>query len=112
MITYLINLIFSDIAYDIYSKLEKIKVRRLAEVKYKTGLCHYSGLSYDQSIADFQKSAEYMKEAIEAQKKLEQTPQVEQTIDDLTKMREDILVKIADVQESKQLVSVCVCVCW
>lgn len=88
--------------------MEKPKVRLLAEIKYKSGLCHYSGMSYDQSIADFQKSADYMKEAIEAQKKLEQTPQVEQTIDDLTKMREDILDKIADVQESKQLVSISV----
>lgn len=105
MINLHLSNIFLDIAYDIYSKLDKIKVRLLAEIKYKTGLCHYSHMSYDQSIADFQKSAEYMKEAIEAQKKLEQTTQVEQTIDDLTKMREDILVKIADVQESKQLVS-------
>lgn len=87
-------------------------MRRLAEIKYKTGLCHYSGLSYDQSIADFQKSAEYMKEAIEEQKKMEQTPQIEQTIEDLTAMREDILVKIADVQESKQLVSLWVTPVW
>lgn len=83
-----------------------MKERLLAEIKYKTGLCHYSAMSYDQSIADFQQSADYMKQAIEAQKELPQTAQVEQTIDDLTKMREDILNKIADVQESKQLVCI------
>lgn len=62
-------------------------------------------MSYDQSIADFQMSADYMKQAIEAQKELEQTPQVEQTIDDLSTMRDDILNKIVDVKESKQMVN-------
>lgn len=96
---------FTAIAFDIYSKLEPIKERRLAEIKYKSGLCHYSAMSYDQSIADFQMSADYMKQAIEAQKELEQTPQVEQTIDDLSTMRDDILNKIVDVKESKQMVN-------
>lgn len=78
----------------------------MAEIKYKTGLCYYSTMNYDKAIEEFQKSADYMKKAIELQKTYEQTPQIEQTIDDLTKMREDILNKIADVQESKQLVSI------
>lgn len=62
-------------------------------------------MNYDASIADLQKSADYIHQAIEAQKRLEQTPAVEQLIDDLTKMREDIIIKMADVQETKQLVS-------
>lgn len=82
-----------------------MKERHLAEIKYKTGLCHYTAGNYDQSIEDLQKSADYMQQSIEAQKKLEQTPAVEQLIDDLTKTREDIMVKIADVQETKQLVN-------
>lgn len=84
--------------------MEPVKERHLAEIKYKTGLCHYAAMAYDASIADLQKSADYMQQAIEAQKKLEQTPAVEQLIDDLTKTREDIIIKMADVKETKQLV--------
>lgn len=62
-------------------------------------------MAYDDSIADFEKSAYYLNQAIEAQKALEQTPDVEKTIDDLKTMREDILNKIAEVQETKQMVS-------
>lgn len=84
--------------------MDRVKERHLAEIKYKTGLCHYSAMNYEASIADLQKSADYIHQAIEAQKKLEQTPQIEQLIDDLTKTREDIIIKMADVQETKQLV--------
>lgn len=62
-------------------------------------------MSYDTSIADFQKSADLMQQAIDALKAREQTSDVQQTIEDLTKMREDILNKIAEVEETKQLVS-------
>lgn len=55
-------------------------------------------------MADFQQSADYMAEAINAQKDREQSADVLQTIEDLTKMREDILIKIADVKETKELV--------
>lgn len=96
---------FTDIAFELFNKVEPVKERHLAEIKYKTGLCHYAAANYDASIADLQKSADYMQKAIEAQKKLEQTPAVQQLIDDLTKTREDIIVKMADVQETKQLVN-------
>lgn len=76
----------------------------MAEIKYKTGLCHYTASAYDESMADFQQSADYMAEAINAQKAREQSADVLQTIEDLTKMREDILIKIADVKETKELV--------
>lgn len=69
------------------------------------GLCNYTTMAYDTSIADFEESANYMKQAIEKQKEREQTPEVQQTIDDLTKMREDILNKIEEVKETKQLVN-------
>lgn len=55
-------------------------------------------------MEDFQKSADYMQQVIEAQKAREETPEIKQTIDDLTTMREDIINKIAEVQETKQLV--------
>lgn len=76
----------------------------MAEIKYKTGLCYYTTMSYDKSMEDFQKSADYMQQVIEAQKAREETPEIKQTIDDLTTMREDIINKIAEVQETKQLV--------
>lgn len=98
-------ILFADIAFELFNKVEPVKERHLAEIKYKTGLCQYTAANYDASIADLQKSADYMQQAIEAQKKLEQTPAVEQLIDDLTKTREDIIVKMADVQETKQLVN-------
>lgn len=62
-------------------------------------------MAYDTSIADFEESANYMNQAIEAQRAREQTSEVKKTIDDLTIMREDILNKIVEVQETKQLVS-------
>lgn len=96
--------LFADIAFDIFSKLEPVKYRCLAEIKYKTGLCNYTTLAYDASVADFQLSADFMTEAINTQKSQEQTPEIIQTIEDLTKMREDILTKIADVQETKDMV--------
>ncbi|XP_055309154.1 protein NASP homolog isoform X2 [Sitodiplosis mosellana] len=92
-----------NIAFEIFSKMEPIKERCLAEIKYKIGLCNYTTMAYDTSIADFEQSANYMKQAIEAQTAREQTPEVKQTIDDLSKMREDILNKIAEVEETKQL---------
>lgn len=103
-VMFFLSILIADIAFELFSKVEPVKERHLAEIKYKTGLCHYTAMNYDQSIADLQKSADYMQQAIEAQKKLEQTPAVVQLIDDLTKTREDINVKIADVQETKQLV--------
>lgn len=95
---------FTDIAFEMFNQVKPVKERCLAEIKYKTGLCHYTNMSYDTSIADFQKSAEFMQQAIDAQKAREQTADVKQTIEDLTKMREDILNKIAEVEETKQLV--------
>lgn len=62
-------------------------------------------MAYDTSIADFEQSAKYMEQAIEAQKAREQTSEVQQTIDDLSTMREDILNKIAEVRDTKQLVN-------
>lgn len=88
-----------------FTKAKPVKERCLAEIKYKTGLCHYSTHAYDKSIADFKQSADYMQQAIEIQKTKEQTPEVKQAIEDLTKMREDINNKIIDVEETKQLVS-------
>lgn len=60
-------------------------------------------MAYDTSIIDFEQSANYMKQAIEIQKAKDQTAEVQQTIDDLSKMREDILNKIAEVEETKEL---------
>lgn len=54
-------------------------------------------MAFDSSIADFNQSADYINQAIEAQRSRDQTPEIQQTIDDLTKMREDILNKIAEV---------------
>lgn len=62
-------------------------------------------MEYDSSIADFEQSANFMNQAIEVEKAKEQTPQTKQTIEDLTNMREDILNKIIEVQETKQLVN-------
>lgn len=90
-----------------FNKAKPVKERCLAEIKYKTGLCHYTAMSYDTSIADFRQSADYMQQAIEVQKAREQTPEIKQTIEDLTTMREDILNKIGEVEETKQLVSFC-----
>lgn len=103
---YFVNVLylFSDIAFELFSKVEPVKERHLAEIKYKTGLCHYAAMAYDESIADLQKSADYMQKSIDSQKQLEPSPAVEQLIDDLTKTREDIIIKMADVQETKQLV--------
>lgn len=97
--------LFADIAFDLFNGMDQVKERHLAEIKYKTGLCHYSAYNFDASIADLQKSVDYIQQAMDAQKKLDQTPTVEQQIDDLTKTREDIIQKIADVQEMKQEVS-------
>lgn len=84
----------------------KIGDRRLAEIKYKLGLCHYTTMKYDKAIADFQQSANYIKKSIDTQKALDKTPEIEQTIDDLERMHDDILNKITDVQDSKKMVSV------
>lgn len=61
-------------------------------------------MAYDTSMADFQLSADYIQKAIEALGPQEQTEEMKQTIDDLVKMREDILNKIIEVQETKELV--------
>ncbi|XP_031637897.1 histone-binding protein N1/N2-like [Contarinia nasturtii] len=92
-----------NIAFEIFCKAEPIKERSLAEIKYKTGLCNYTSADFEASIADFEGSANYMNQAIEALKEKEQTPEIQKTIDDLSTMREDILNKIAEVQETKQL---------
>lgn len=55
-------------------------------------------------MTDFKLSADFINEAINSQKDKEQTAVVVQTIEDLTKVREDILNKIADVQETKEMV--------
>lgn len=100
-----IDQFFADIAFELFSALDRVKERHLAEIKYKTGLCHYSAANYDASIADLQKAADYIQQLIEVEKKAEQTPTAQQLIDDLTKTRDDIIVKISDVQETKQLVT-------
>ena len=83
-----------DIGFGLLNELEP-KELRLAEIKFKTGFCNYMVKNYDASIADFQQSADYIQQAIEAKKKL---------IDDLTKIRENIINKIAEVQKAKKMV--------
>lgn len=61
-------------------------------------------MAYDKSMTDFQQSADYIQQAIEIQKGREQTSETKKTIDDLTQLKEDILNKIAEVQETKELV--------
>lgn len=62
-------------------------------------------MAYDDAIVDFETSARYMNQVIETEKTKEQTPEIQKTIEDLTSMREDIINKIVEVQETKQLVS-------
>lgn len=95
-----------DIAFEIFRTQNPEKTRNLAEIKYKTGLCHYTSMAYDKSIVDFQLSADYIQQAIDAKKKEESTPAIQQTIEDLANMREDIINKIAEVEETKQMVRI------
>lgn len=61
-------------------------------------------MAYDESITDFQQSADYMQNHIQSLLATEQTPEIEKTIEDLFKVKEDILNKIVEVQETKDLV--------
>lgn len=92
----------------IQNRYERKAIDRISIMKifnrFQLGLCHYTAMAYDESMNDFQQSADYMQQAIEIQKTREQTSEVKKTIDDLTNLKEDILNKIAEVQETKELV--------
>lgn len=74
---------------------------------FEIGLCHYTAMAYDESMTDFQQSADCMQQAIDIQKARERSPEIEKTIEDLSKLKTDILNKIAEVQETKELVNNC-----
>lgn len=94
----------SERSSEIYLKLPDDNLRVIAETKYKIGLCYYMLNKFDEAIAALKDSSEYLNGVVEAEKRNEQSEKTLELIQDIESTRQDIALKIVEVQEAKDQV--------
>nr|XP_040222416.2 protein NASP homolog [Anopheles coluzzii]XP_040222417.2 protein NASP homolog [Anopheles coluzzii]XP_040222418.2 protein NASP homolog [Anopheles coluzzii] len=87
-------------ALEIYQKTKQPDLRLLAEVNYKVGLCYMMEREFEESINSFKGAVTELEKVVEEEKAKEQTDDIKETIQDLEQMKQEILEKIADVEEA------------
>lgn len=91
-------------ALEIYQKTKQPDLRLLAEVNYKVGLCYMMEREFEESINSFKGAVTELEKVVEEEKAKEQTDDIKETIQDLEQMKQEILEKIADVEEAMKTV--------
>lgn len=91
-------------AFELFSKNENMKDRRMAEITYKTGLCYYAVMNHDKAIEEFEKAVNYIQKEIDTRSEVAQTAEAIKVVKEFCELRGEIQQKIADVQETKEMV--------
>uniref|UniRef100_A0A2M4AN19 Putative histone-binding protein n1/n2 n=1 Tax=Anopheles triannulatus TaxID=58253 RepID=A0A2M4AN19_9DIPT len=90
-------------ALAIHTKTNKIDLRLLAEINYKMGLCHLMLNDFDASIKSFQAAVTELEKVIAEKEAIkEQTDDTKEAIAELVETKNEIIEKIADVEEAKK----------
>lgn len=93
-------------ALEVHHRMEKTNHRRVAEVYFQIGLSYLMLNDFDESITALEKACDVLDTEVEAQKLLEQTEEVVAVIKDLEETKVEICLKIVEVEETKQMVSI------
>lgn len=76
--------------------------RVVAEIHYKSGLCHMMEKRYDESMKSFQKAADIFEEVLAREKSREdQTEEDKAKIKDLEEIQQELINKIIEVRDTK-----------
>jgi len=89
-------------ALEVHNRMEKSNRRHVAEIHFQIGLCHLMLNDFDESVIAFKNAGEVLDMEIEVQKSKEPSDEVTAAIKDLDETQQEILIKIAEVEETKQ----------
>lgn len=89
-------------ALAVYDKTGKSDRRVIAEIHYKIGLCHLMQNEYDESIKAFREACSEMDNVIQQEKAKEQDEKTEAAIKNLEETKQEVMEKIAEVEDSKK----------
>lgn len=89
-------------ALAVYDKIGKSDSRVVAEIWYKVGLCHLMLNEFEDSIKAFHDACSELDKVIAQEKSKEQNDDIKATIKDLEETKQEILDKIAEVEETKK----------
>jgi nuclear autoantigenic sperm protein len=93
-------------ALAVFEELASPNKRILAEIHYKIGLAQSTLQQFVESIDSFEKACVVIDQVIEMEKaKPEQTENVRLNIQDLEETKKEILAKVVEIEETKQMVS-------
>lgn len=98
------NFLLAVKAFELFSKNENMKDRRMAEITYKTGLCYYAVMNHDKAIEEFEKAVNFIQKEIDTRSEVAQTAEAIKVVKEFCELRGEIQQKIADVQETKEMV--------
>ncbi|XP_063710094.1 protein NASP homolog isoform X2 [Culicoides brevitarsis] len=90
-------------ALDVHNRMEKQNRRHVAEIYFQIGLSYLMLNDFDESIKNLQKASEVLSAEIDVWKIKDQTEETAATIKDLEETREEIRLKIVEVEETKQV---------
>lgn len=93
-------------ALEVHDRMEKSNRRHVAEIYFQIGLSYLMLNDFDESIKAFEQAGEVLDVEIDVQKAKEQTEEVAAVIKDLEETQAEIRLKIIEVEETKQVVSV------
>lgn len=97
-------------ALEVYSKMEKRNNRHVAECHFQVGLCYSMLNSFQEAKDQLKIACELLDFEIESEKAKEQVEAVIANIKELEDVKKDIMDKIAEIDETKQVVSVLILV--
>uniref|UniRef100_A0A336KEN5 CSON009459 protein n=1 Tax=Culicoides sonorensis TaxID=179676 RepID=A0A336KEN5_CULSO len=90
-------------ALEVHNRMEKTNRRHVAEIYFQIGLSHLMLNDFDESIEAFKKAGEILDAEIDFLKLKEQTDELAADIKDLEETRGEIVLKIIEVEETKQV---------
>lgn len=89
-------------ALAVYDKTGKTDRRIIAEIHYKIGLCHLMQNEFEDSIVAFREACSEMDKVVQQEQSKEQTDETKAAIKDLEETKQEILEKIAEVEDTKK----------
>lgn len=89
-------------ALAVYDKTGKSDRRIIAEIYYKIGLCHLMQNEFEDSIVAFREACSEMDKVVKQEQDKEQTDETKANIKNLEETKQEILEKVAEVEDMKK----------